>query len=275
MDHEPLPNDVILAIEACRPDRHDDLLPEVAAALANVSPVRLHEVRRSIERVDRAIMAAVQQSPVPEGLSDRVLAQIRAGATEQRLNGAESGDQAETSTRRSNDAPSTGVVELAAKKSAGGWRRSRMAAIAGFALAASLLVAFVTMPRGTVELAEVQVQARELYDVDDHDAGLSTDNYPTPLSGVSAGAIRGWRRITFLDRSGVAYELAKGRVKATLYVVPQGAWFGPKLNVPLRPSPQSTLGMTVAAWTDNADVYILVVKGGEPAFWTFLPRSVA
>ncbi|HVX13622.1 MAG TPA: hypothetical protein VHC22_20730 [Pirellulales bacterium] len=278
MDHEPLSNDVLSAIDACRPQRGDERLPEVAAALSAAPAGRVAEVRRSVERVDRAIMAAIQQAPVPAGLADRLLTRIDAAALD--------GDGEETQGA-SRAAPACRETEVSAldcgERDLRRGHRARHWVMAGgaCALAASLLAAFVLWPRERLELADVQAQARELYDADNHGADLSMDDHPTPLGGVRSNAVRGWRPVRFLGRGGYAYELTSGRVQAALYVVPLGGVLAPRLNVPSTPASPGTLGasgisgLTVTSWTDNQYVYVLVVKGSEGAIRNFLPRSVA
>ncbi|HQU46940.1 MAG TPA: hypothetical protein PK867_29315 [Pirellulales bacterium] len=263
-----LPSDVMSAIEACRPDSDDASLAEVASILENGPPARVAELRRSVQRVDRAIMAATQKLPVPEGLADRILANLPTspiGPATYMVGGQASAD----------------AVEIAGHGHQPGRqarRRWSMVAGVGLSMAAGLLIALAPWSsRGSVDVAEVQAEARAFYKVDDHGAPLASSELQTSLPGLAANAILGWREVTFLNRDGVAYELSgRRRVQGTLYVVALRSFWGPKLNdLPLMPVPHGTAGVTVAAWADDSNAYVLVVKGGERDFWSLFSRNVA
>ncbi|HET6882980.1 MAG TPA: hypothetical protein VFI31_22615 [Pirellulales bacterium] len=276
MNHEPLQSDVISAIEACRPGQHDERLPEVAEALAAVPAARLAEVRRRVERLDRSLAAAVQQAPVPAGLADRILAQLAAADEQAAIEQREGDGRLAAAEHPDEDAASLDPEPLQEQRSGSIRRWLKTSAWAGLALAASLLIALAVWPRETLDVADVHARARELYQTDDHRLDLSAEAPPTPLGGVAPNSVAGWRPIEFLGRDGYAYELDNRRAKATLYVVPLQSWFGPRLGgLGTVPTPQSTSGATVAAWTAGAQVYVLVVNGGMGSFSSFLPRSMA
>ncbi|HVA45924.1 MAG TPA: hypothetical protein VNH11_06010 [Pirellulales bacterium] len=263
-----LSSDAILAIEVCRPDSDDALLAEVASILESEPPARVAELRRSVQRVDRAIMAATQKLPVPEGLADRILANLPTSPIG-------------PATYVAVPEASADAVEIASREQRPGRRARRrwsLVAGVGLSMAAGLLVAATLWTsRGSVEVAEVQAEARTLYQDDDHRAPLASGEFPTLLPGLAANAIRGWREATFLNRDGVAYELSgRRRVQGTLYVVALRSFWGPKLNdLPLRPVPHGTAGVTVAVWADDSNAYVMVVRGGEHDFWSFFSRNVA
>lgn len=249
--HGSLSRDVITAIDACRPDSDDDRLPEVASVLDRESSARVGDLRRSVERIDRAVTAATRQVSVPDGLADRILAGIHA------IDLASAGPK---------DASAWNV----AKK-----HRSRRRVVwigTGLAMAASLLIGLgLWSSRPSIELAEAQAQVRTFYETDDHAAPLS-DSLQTSLP-IPTSLVIGGRSVALFGRAGRAYELTPlRRVRATLYVIPLWSYLGPNLTgLPTTPQPQGTLGVTTAAWKSGTDVYVLAVQGNEQDFWRFFP----
>lgn len=264
MDHESeLTADVIAAIDACRHDSDDRHLPEVASVLAHVSSPQVADYGRSIERVDRAVAGAMQEVPVPSGLADRILAGIRADSL--------------AFPTLSNIEPDPVVLG-----DAGTRRRSRRFVLsAALAMAASVLVALVLWgTRERLDEGDLRAQAKAFYGNDDHSAPFSDKAWPvTPP--VASQTVMGWREVTFLSRGGAAFELSRGspgrrRVKGTLYVVPLSAFWGPRLSgLPTSRQPSGTSGMTVAVWTDNKDVYVMIVEGDQAAFESFFVEKFA
>ena len=272
MDHEQkLSGELMEAIEACRPGSDDDDLPEVASILGRESSLRVAEFRRSIERIDRAVTAATQHVPVPEGLAERILTVLRVPS-------------AESFGQPGAAATSADAIEVALPPhmvvGARRWRRWT-AAIAGLAMAASLLIGlFLWTSRERVDLVDAQAQARAFYEADDHRATLSGEELPASLP-VAANLVAGVRGVTLFGRTGQAYELVtrlrlKGTVKGTLYVAPLRSLWGPTLTgLPTAPVPLSTSGMTVAVWTSGRDVYVMVVQGDPQAFASFFSQKIA
>lgn len=270
MDHESLPSDVMAALDACRPNQPDEHLPEVAECLAHASPAQVAAVRRSLERVDRAIMSAVQQAPVPAGLAERLLERLATAERDAVALAAER--EAGSVSQQIEPARKTERLAPSSKK----W----LAALGGaLALAASVLMALAIWPRESLPLAEMQTQVRALYEADDHGPASASTSSPfdaNHLGGVSAEWVIGCHAIELLDRNGYAYELANRRARGTLYVVPLKGWRGPALGgLGTTPVAQSTSGTTVAAWMDNTNAYFLVAKGDSRAIAAFFPRSMA
>lgn len=276
MNDDLLPSDVISALEACRPDRQDERLPEVAAALANTSPERVAKARRAIEGFDRAVRTAIRQAPVPEGLAQRVLARV-ALAEESLLRNAATLPTEAGELRLPPPGERTAAIVLTDSRV----RRRPLFALmvgGGLAIAASLLIALMAWPRGTVDVAALQTQASEFYRADKQHVLAAGDAFPTALGGVAAGKVAGWHPIKLFDRHGFGYDLAdrRTRSKGALYVLPLSSWRGPKLSgLNAVPLPQSTSGTTVAIWVDDTSAYVLVVEGGMSAFSSFLPQRVA
>lgn len=269
MDHEPLPRAIISALDACRPGKQDETLPEVADRIAHAPPAQLAAVRRSLERVDRAIMAAVQQVPVPAGLAERIL---------QRLPDAERGSDTFAAPEAADSIPVRVPLDRAgtAHRLAPFQKQWLLWTSGALALAACLLIAVVFWPRENLHLAEMQTQVRALYEADGHrGTAAPIAAAPMGLGGVSPQWVVGQHAIELLERGGIAYELAHRRARGTLYVVPLKRWRGPTLEgLTATPTAQSTSGTTVAAWTDDTNAYFLIAKGDSRAIWAFFPRSI-
>jgi hypothetical protein len=259
MDHESeLTSDAIIAIGACRPDSDDGNFPEVASALAGQSSQRVAACRRSVATFDQAVSRAMRQVIVPDGLQERILASLPAS-----VEVASNGVDCEAERAATHRPP-----------------RRLVLAVTGLAMAASVLLAVAFWAsRETLDATDVQAQARAFYESDDHRAELTAPSSSTALP-ISPHTVLGRRDMTFLERSGSAYELdvvvRRRHVKGTLYVVPLGSLWGPKLT-DLRgsPLPLGTSGVTIAAWTVGADAYVMVVQGDEHAFWSFFSQKLA
>ena len=78
-----------------------------------------------------------------------------------------------------------------------------------------------------------------------------------------------WRRVKFLGTQGVAYDMAAGRKRATLYVVRYNAPGLP--TIPSRGSKLGTAGCVTSAWSRGGLLYVLVVRGGERDYELFVP----
>lgn len=285
MDDEPLSSEALSALEACRPGRHDEALPEVAERLAHLPPAQVSAARRSLQRVDRAITTAMRQVPVPVGLAERLLERL-AAAERNSQNPAVAGDTdiIHAAGDIAPDAPgkvaagALGDVAPADEAARHVPRRAKWLVASGMlALAASLLIALVVWPRERMQLADMQTEVRAFYEADNHSASSVPSQATRPaLGGVSSEWVVGGHAINLFDRSGYAYELAHRRARGTLYVVPLKSWRGPALiGLSTAAFAQSTSGTTVAAWTDNTNAYFLVAKGDSRALAVFLRRSIA
>jgi hypothetical protein len=267
-DEHEFSSEAMAAIESCRPDSDDASLPEVASVLAGESADRVNVRRRSIETIDRAMKSAVQQVAIPPGLAERILAGIAAdSASQELLAGPADSEPTASLTQR--------VTDEAISRAA--WRPSRRLVLASLVMAASFLVVVgIRAARQTLDPSDIQGLARDFYVSDDHATGLSSVPAETTLP-VSISMVDGVRHVTLLERSGEAYELSgRGRVKGTLYAIPLGSLWGPKLlDLPFTPVPQSTLGLTVAAWQSETTAYVMIVKGDRAAFLSFFSQELA
>lgn len=276
-DDRELSGEAMVAIESCRPDSDDARLPEVASALHGESSERIAARRRSVETIDRAVKNAVQQVTVPEGLAERILAAVSLDTT-----GALDAAGQELLARPADGEPIVILDQHAAEDPihSASWRPSRRLVFAslGVALAASLLVVVgIRATRDTLDPNDVLELARAFYQSDDHAATLEDMPVGATLP-VATNMVTGKRSVTLLGRSSEAYELSarQGRIKGTLYVIPLGSLWGPKLSgLSATRLPQGTLGLTVAVWQSGTNVYVMVVKGDNGAFNSFFSQKLA
>lgn len=270
--HNQIPPDLLIALDACRADSSDRQLPEVADALAHHPAPLVDRARSRLERADRAIAAAMQRTPVPEGLAERILANLAHHPPTASLRPAAvcTADDCAT-TDRTPTSPRHKIFRLRRAP------RYKFVAGAAAAVAAAVLVALAFRPAREIDLASADQLAREFYGSDDHDAELSTTAAPAefPLDARLASA-RGWRYVAggFLGCPAVAYEMAsrRGGARATLYVVSARRLKVPGAG-PVSRAPVSTGGLTVGVWQGGGQVYVLVVEGGEREFQSFFAQS--
>ncbi|HJT31002.1 MAG TPA: hypothetical protein VJ783_02965 [Pirellulales bacterium] len=269
MNHqEDLSPDLLAAVDACRPDSDDMQLPEVAAALAGHPRQSVDRLRGYVERRDRAIAAATQRTPVPEGLAERILANL----AHQAPAGTCPADVRQPADRAGRPRPT-----IAARP----WRRRNFKIALGSAAVAAVvgLVAFALRPnREPIDAAAVEQFAREIHTTDNADAELLTTAAPPqfPVDARLARAhIRGWREMArgFLDLPAIAYTLTNNRgVGATLYVVnPRSRSLASIATTPH--SVASTGGLTIGVWQNGGQLYVLVVAGGTREFRSYIPQQ--
>lgn len=224
------------------------------------------EVREYIERTDRAIAAAMQQVPVPEGLAERILANL---AHQQPAAACSAGDHGPAITRPRPWA-------IARRRRAPRFK----VALGGAAVAAAIgLVAFALRPaREPIDAAYVEQLAQDLYAADDRDADLFATDVPRdfPLDArLSTGRVYGWRKVArgLLDLPTIAYELTSRRnARATLYVVSSKSLDLTRIGVAPQPA-ISTGGVTIGVWQNGGQLYVLVVQGGPAEFQSYFPQS--
>jgi hypothetical protein len=282
MNHKSeLTADVIAALDACRHDSDDHSLPEVASILADVSRERVAGYRRSIERIDRAVAGALQEVQIPSGLAERILAAVDSRSSEPGARGHERRPCDEellagpTETGEKVDRPGADRVAAAARRPS----RRLLVAAAILSMAASLLVVLVGQGmREKLDADGLQARAKDFYEAEDHAASLSDAR--SSIVPVAPSTVAGRRPVRFLSRDGEAFELSSssGRrpVKATLYRIPLKSFWGPVFSgLPTMPLLQGTSAMTVAVWTDNKDVYVMIVKGDRTAFESFFGQKFA
>lgn len=269
MNHQDdLSPDLLAAVDACRPDSDDMQLPEVAAAVAGHPPQLVDRLRGYIERRDRAITAATQRISVPEGLAERILANL----AHQTPAGACPADVRQPADRVGRPRPT-----IAARP----WLRRNFKIVLGGAAVAAVvgLVAFAFRPtREPIDAAAVEQFARDVYTAEDADAELLTTAAPQqfPIDARLARAhIRGWREMGrgFLHLPAIAYTLTNNRgIGATLYVVNPGSRSLASIATTPR-SLASTGGITIGVWQNGGQLYVLVVPGGTREFRSYIPQQ--
>ncbi len=242
MDKQP-PNDerVIEALEVCRPGDGDP--SDLVLADLDLADPDLVELRRRIQGTDDVIAAVMRDVPVPDGLAERLIERLEVSRSQPR-------------------------------------RVSRRWAVAGGALlavAAGLLIAaWIGINRETpYNESIVLAEAIELFNSEQEAKGLLLSenrppaSYPFSRDVLHVPGTR-WRKIEgFLGRSGIAYDLlGQGGSLATLYVVDR------KLSclsgVPPRNARRNTGGVLTSAWQDGDLLYVLVVRGSQRNYRSFL-----
>ena len=249
MDHQESLN----WIDACRPD-HDDLADAELSALAarlDADPQARLAFERS-QRFDRAVLAAMHDLPVPDGLSEKLLVQLglTAGAA--------------------SEHPETIPLESAAPP-----RRvsRRLLFKAGAGLAAASLLAgagFYFLQPADDNTLSVEVAAQQGFEafgeLDPQDPAIRRDSPGSrafPLGAhIDPRYMVGWQTHRLAGRPGVAYHLSgpRGRPRGVLFVAqlngsPSMVGFpGPGMNTGHRWS---------TAWKNNDQLYVLVIQGSQ------------
>lgn len=260
-----IPADLLVALDACRADHRDEELPEVSAAIAAHPPRLVERARRRLQQADRAIAAAMEQVPVPEGLGERILANLAHQPPP--ACAAESDEPGPTSARPRP----WSMVRLRCVS------RRKVLAVAVPGMVAVLVLTLVFRPRHEpLDAAQIDQFARDFYATDDHDAGLVHTAPPRqfPPDVRLAAPMQGWRRLAhgFFGVPTVAYELVTHRrARATLYVVDSRSLtltgIGPS------PTPVATGGIAIGAWQSGDKLYVLVVQGSARQFESYFRQS--
>jgi len=104
-------------------------------------------------------------------------------------------------------------------------------------------------------------------------------NYPLSTAITAGGTTRMRTLSDFLGRSGVAYDMSRGRARATLYVVDlRASRDAPPVEPALPKAPSATPefdtgGHCVAVWQATGLLYVLVVDGGPREYQHFVPPA--
>lgn len=278
MNDQPKGDQRILeALEACRPgsdDLHDPGLAYLAAALA--ADAKLQDLYRRSQQVDAAVAAGFRDAPVPDGLQRRLLERLGAATAE---DATSSGDQ------RSPDGDPAGPQTPASRR----WLSPRWLPAYGLAVgtaAAVMIAVFYWLGMSPSQEDSTQMVLEEAIKVFIDEAGAdqqfvnrqACEEYPISRAVVSAAGTP-WRPLRdFVGRRGAAYDLSRGGVRATLYVLAEPVSDLPPMP-PMPPSGRlhTTRGCSTAAWLENGRMCVLVVEHDNPqVFWSFLkPRTLA
>ena len=245
-EHEPIPERLLEAMEACRPGSDDLADPAMGELEAELDRNRkLAGIFQRLQKLDVALAGAIQDVPVPPGLRDRLMAAVALPAVVRK-----------TPARRRI--------------------RSSLFIFAG-AVAALLLVAVGLVQRNQVQYTRSSVLEAAI-DFFNHEAQAPGEllsavappwGFPPSRYIQFPGQTR-WRRINnLLDSGGVAYEMGgPAGVRATLYAV--------RRNVPGLPDqpPASPVYGTAhcwtSAWQEGPILYVLVVSGESSDYRPFL-----
>ncbi len=258
MDKRPNADERLLeAIEACRPGSDDVADPALAYLAEKLQDdPRLQELYERVQQTDATIAAAFCDVHVPEGLDRRILDRLEAANAEMPV-----AEPAAVVKRRS--------------------RRWFLGAGVGATVAAAGAIAVMVFWPQSQPLTPSQVRQRaiEEFNNDWADArwpegrkigdGAPLEDFP--LSRYVVGPSQ-WRHVEFLGSRGVAYDMAIGARTASLYVV----WCkvtGLPTAPPRAPHP-GTAGCVTATWSRGGLLYVLVVRGGERDYESFVPPGV-
>ncbi len=231
-------------------------------------------LRRAADRLrqlDRRIIAALEDVPVPAGLTERILHSLSQGA------GVEDAGESESVIPLSGAQPRDRGPRIPRVR-----RRTALIAAAVASAAAIALYLGFRSPTPQYGPDVISSIARELFDQERNQAvaeaaAPSVKGYPSSSVVVQLATTRPRRLEDFLGRSGVAYDLKRGGIRACLYVVKISA--GPRMprietsQVAGQPRPASTGGLTTAVWREQGYLYVLVVEGGEAEYRQFLAVS--
>lgn len=283
------------ALDACRPARFDPQRrdwqePETAALAAQIAEQpRLAELRDRIDSLDSAIAATMAAGSVPENLAERIMSALHAAAPAE---GAGPANEA-TEPLSNREEASEVAIPLTAASAASSVERAFPASIfrarwrtasvvAAFAAAACFAAIWFYRTPEPLSYEQVIAEAKLF------DASILADQWNSyskkkpekrySISRAIAATPTDWQSVDrFLGRKGVAFQVVSGRgARAVLYVVPlKGRQV---LQVAGRSSPgrpDMTGGRATAAWTDGTRLWVLVVRGGQREYQSFLDHNVA
>jgi hypothetical protein len=240
-------------IDACRPGQHDPQRPELAAELAPLareleSRPEVAEALQRSERFDLNVRAALDDVPLPEGLTGRVLARCEAAVV----------------------TPAEPPQKITGPS-------SRRRVLAQWSVAASLLVVFlaiypayqayqyVTHSRRPVTADELAQAAVAWFDACGPGASWSKVDAAILAQYPLDPALR-FRPLVYrrVDAATVAYNLSHSGKRAILFVhLPKRPH--PTLNkYPYGPLP-ATGGISLGAWERSQVVYVIGVTGSDRA----------
>ena len=262
------------AIEACRPGSDDVSLPEMSPLAESVdSDPSVRELFERSQQCDRAIRRVFQNVPVPDGLSDRLLA-----ALEQQ--------DLQDSPRLPEDRRGQPLGSPSADPTRGPRSRRRWLGIAvGLAAALSLSVLGVLFfsnsgvgePVANERLRQdISVWRNEMIRKGWRENGADPQLAQRPMDGALHAAPRRWCVIdTRYDRTTVVYDLAgPGDRFAYLFCmrIPEGDSVLPNIP-PVKPY-APTGRVCIGTWRRGNVVYVLAVDGGPARYRQFLGRSI-
>jgi hypothetical protein len=271
MDQRPIRDlRVLEAMEACRPGSDDASDPGLGLAAELAAHPEWAERVARLQKLDATLAGAIQDVPVPEGLSQRLLARLAAAQA----------PGAAVEAHSALPLPQASAPRLSGdrRRVAGRW----VVAAAALSAAATLLLAVLWHQHGARQFTvqSMLAEAVEFAGNDTPDGGslvaevAPPSNRPLSVAVLATAAVR-WRPVSgFLDCRGIAYDLvdANGN-RATLYVV-RRAVAGVPTAPPFRPA-LSSGNCSTSAWQEGGLLYVLVVRGEASLYDRFLdlPRG--
>ncbi len=260
-------------IEACRPDSEDLRSPEMADVAAAID--RDLEARRffgSVQGWDATISEAMESLPLPAGLSERLLARLKADepVTESVVSVTAVSRSSEAITLVGGTSPASSVPVAPSDRR---WSRRQWIGAGGCsAIAASLLISlgiFLARPPADAAIESLAEDWSKQLSADPA-AWRSVQSAP-PEFAVPATIVASpvsWQPIGKMAK-GVAYKLTHEKAGAAMLYVVRLA----RPDLPSAPpnAPQSTTGeQAVGYWRSGKVIYVLVVPGDERNYRGFV-----
>lgn len=235
----------------------------MAALVAQMAAsAELDSAYERLQRVDSVIAKAFADVPVPEGLGDRILANLAAARP------------ASTENRQARPEGEQPAVQAAVQiRRAASSRRRLLGWSLAVALSVAVLVPVAIMlmrPHATetYTLAQAQDEAIGDFQSSARGSGELVDLAPPPEKYLFSPNVHvlpqmRWRWVNnLLGQRGIAYDInTPWGVAATLYVMEASV---ADLPADFPPStPFTTAQWSIAAWQTEGLVYVLVVRGSE------------
>jgi hypothetical protein len=260
-------------IEACRPDSDDVRSPEMVDVAAAIDrDLEARSFFDSVQGWDATISEAMESVPLPAGLSERLLARLRAdeplaGPVGSVIAGAR---LSEPTTSVGDTSPDSAVLVASSDRR---WsRRKWIGAGACSAIAASMLISvgiFLARPPAEAAIENLAEDWSKQLSADPTDwrsVQSAPAEFAVPATIVASPV--SWQPIGKMAK-GVAYKLTHEKAGvAMLYVVRLA-----RPDLPSAPpnAPQSTTGgQAVGYWRSGKVIYVLVVPGDERNYRGFV-----
>lgn len=240
-------------------------------------PAALAQLERE-RQFDARVAEVLHEAPLPEGLAERIMARLSV-ATEP-VAGASLTIDSARGPRPDEDlatSPAASLRDDAAHRSAAALRRRWRLASGWLATAAALLLIaysghqFALRPSWTLpQVLEQAIAFHDQHARELHDASSGTLPFSRTIRQPASAV--GRQVVGLLSCEGAAYDINKGKVHATLYVL-RLKISGVPTTPPARPD-SVTGGHSVAIWQEGDLLYVLVVDGGQPEYRIVSQRVV-
>lgn len=280
------PEQIIEAIEACRPGSNDDAEASLAFIADHADFV---DIRSRIEQIDTKIKKAFADVPVPAGIESRILAAL-ADSPISPDSPAPAGVEAAAARPAPLDASPTSPI------STGRPRRHRwhathwyLAASAVFVAASLLLALFIQWNAAPGLTGSFVVQtAMDAFDAREPGQPLGKNRalgedwpaavnefQPSPDVNLSRCTSIRWQKLDFLGSTAVLYTFTTpSSAPAQLYVQKlPGQIEGLPAAPPSTPQ-RNTGGKRASAWQADGYLYVLVVHGNTNTYRRLLTPGV-